>query len=97
MNNLETMQMLNTSIVNSKSEGIDNDYDSRLTALCESEEMKAISSVVEKLSNALSITRDEAANRIFGTIRELDKVWDDYLLMEGLLALKNKEGGYQCH
>ena len=86
--NAESIQLLNTAVIRSKEKIIDNSYEERLSKTCSSPAIGAICVAITHLSETESLSRDEAAICIVETIRELDHVWNDYVLMEGITKLK---------
>lgn len=87
--NKEAIQLLNTAIIKSKDKKIDPSYESRLSSICDSESIKALSLAATYLSEQKSISRDQAAIELIETIRELDDIWTDYIMMEGIEKFKN--------
>jgi len=83
-----TIQLLNTAIIMTKEKTIDPNYEERLAAVCNSPAMKILSETIVKLSDSQNITRDQAAMNLVKTIRELDLVWNDYLMIEGIEHVK---------
>ena len=51
--------------------------------------MKALSTAISELSDAQNISRDQAAVQLIETVKELEKIWDDYVMMEGISNLKS--------
>lgn len=88
MNNLESIQILNTAIVKSKEKSINKSYEDRLIKICESPALEAINTSISFLAEKQKISRDQAACQIIETIRDLDQVWNDYVMMEGIDQLK---------
>ena len=43
---------------------------------------------ISHLSETQKITRDQAAIQIIETVRDLEKIWEDYVIMEGINNLK---------
>lgn len=86
---MESIQILNTAIIKSKEKKIDHSYEERLAVLCKSPALKAINKAVTILSEDQKISRDQAALMVVESIRELDSIWNDYVIMEGIDRLKN--------
>lgn len=84
----EAIQLLNTAIIKSKEKIIDGSYEERLSQTCSSPAIEAICWAVSHLSEKENISKDHAAVKIIETVRELDGVWNDYVLMEGITKLK---------
>jgi hypothetical protein len=99
--NQESIQLINTAIIKGKERRIDTTYEDRLSKACESNAIKAISNAISQLAESEKISYDQAAIQIVETIKELDKVWTDYVLMEGInnikKMLKNNQGGPNHH
>lgn len=87
--NQELIQLLNTAIVKTKEKRIDSSYEDRLSDTCKTPAVKALSIAIESLSETQNISRDQAAMQIVETVRELDSIWSDYVMMEGLSKLKD--------
>jgi len=88
-NNQAMIQLLNTAIVKSKEKRIDISYEERLAKTCGSEAVESISVAIDHLAQKLNVSRDQATMQIVDVIRELDTIWNDYLVMEGLSNLKD--------
>lgn len=86
--NQELVQLLNTAIIKTKEKRIDSSYEERLAKTCESPAVQALSVAISHLSEKQKVSRDQAAIQIVETIRELDSIWNDYVVMEGLGKLK---------
>lgn len=86
---MESIQILNTAIIKSKVKNIDQAYEKKLQELCKSPALKALNKAISILSDEEKITRDRAAIMIIETIKDLDNVWNDYVVMEGIDRLKN--------
>ncbi len=85
----ESIQLLNTAIIKSKECKVDNSYEDRLAKICESSVITALDLASAHLSEVKGISKDQAAIQMIETIRELDSIWGDYVMMEGLNNLKN--------
>lgn len=86
--NKESIQLLNTAVIKSKESVINSSYEERLSQVCERPAIKAITLAVNQLAEDQKISNDLAAIQIIETIRELDSIWNDYMIMEGLNGLK---------
>lgn len=86
--NQELIQLLNTAIVKSKEKKIDSSYEKRLAEICKQPAVNAIASAISTLADSEKISRDHAAVQIVETLRELDSIWNHYVMMEGLGKLK---------
>lgn len=89
LQNQELIQLLNTAVVKTKEKKIDSSYEERLSEVCQRPAVDALSVAITKLSESQNISRDQAAVQLIETIRDLDSVWNDYVLMEGLSKLKD--------
>jgi hypothetical protein len=87
--NQESIQLLNTAIIKSKENRIDSSYEERLADTCRTPAISAISVAISHLAEKEKISTDQAAINIIETIRELDGIWNDYVMMEGISNLKN--------
>lgn len=88
MENLESVQLFNTAVIKSKEKDIDSKYEERLKKVCNTPVMEALNKAATHLSETQKISRDQAAIQIIETVRELDSVWQDYVMMEGIDKLK---------
>jgi hypothetical protein len=86
--NLESLQILNSALIKSKGHIVQGQFEDRLNHISKSPAMAAIHKAVSILAESEKITRDESATQIIETFRQLDKIWDEYLMMEGLDQLK---------
>jgi len=86
---LESIQILNTAIIKNKEKKIDKSYEDRLQQICQTPALEAINRSITYLAEAEKISRDQAASLIIETIRELDGIWNDYVMMEGIDRLKS--------
>ena len=86
--NQENVQLLNTAIIKSKERKIDNSYEERLARVCQTPAVKALSAAIAQLAESENISRDQAAISLVETVRELDNIWSDYVMMEGIGRLK---------
>ena len=84
----ESIQLLNTAIIKSKEKNINISYEERLAKTCSSPSVKAIELAITHLSETEKISRDQAAIQIIETVRELDSIWSDFLMMEGITKTK---------
>ncbi len=89
MNDLESIQILNTAIIKSKEKKIDIAYEENLKNICKTPAIEAINKAITYLSETQKISRDQAATSIVETFRQLDKIWNDYVIMEGIDRLKS--------
>ena len=88
MDNIEPIQLLNTAIIKSKEKKIDCEYDERLGQLCQTPAIEALHKAITHLSESQKISKDQAAVLLINTVRELDSIWSDYVMMEGIDRLK---------
>jgi hypothetical protein len=86
---MEPIQLLNTAIIKSKEKSIKTNYEDRLKKICNSPVMEAVNKSINYLSDSQKISRDQAAVILIETLRELDEIWEDYVLMEGIDRLKS--------
>ncbi len=87
--NKDSIQLINTAIIKSKESRLESSYEDRLSETCQKPAMKSLSVAISHLSESQKITRDQAAIQIIETVRDLEKIWDDYVIMEGINNLKN--------
>jgi len=84
----ESIQLINTAIIKSKEKKINVSYEDRLSKTCASPSLKALETAISHLSESQKISRDQAAIQIIETVRELDTIWSDFLMMEGITKTK---------
>ena len=84
----DAIQLLNTAVIKSKEKRIDATYEERLAKICNSPVMNALLVAIDHLSEEQKMSKDHASVQIIETIRELDSIWNDYVLMEGIGKLK---------
>ena len=92
--NQESVQLLNMAIIKTKERKIDNLYEERLSKICSTPAVSSLSLAIANLSETQKISRDQAAIQIVETIRELDRIWSDYVMMEGIGKLKEPSGAF---
>lgn len=95
--NQESIQLINTAIIKGKEKRIDTTYEERLNQTCSNTAIKAISQAISILADQEKISYDQAAIQIVETIKELDKIWTDYVLMEGINNIKRMLKESQSH
>ncbi len=86
--NQEFVQLINTAIIKTKEKKIDSSYEERLSETCQTPAIKALSLAITHLSEGQRISHDQAAMQIVEAVRELDSIWTDYVMMEGLGKLR---------
>ena len=94
---MESIQLLNTAIIKSKEQRIDNGYEDRLTKINNSPAIEAINKSISLLAESQEISRDQAALQVIEAMRELDSIWTDYVTMEGIDRLKSMLRGEDSH
>ena len=87
--NKDSIQLINTAIIKSKEGRLESSYEDRLSETCQKPAIKSLSVAISHLSESQKITRDQAAIQIIETVRDLEKIWEDYVIMEGINNLKN--------
>lgn len=85
----DAIQLLNTAVIKSKEKRINATYEERLAVICNSPVMNALLVAVDFLSEDQKISKDHASVQLIETLRELDSIWNDYVLMEGIGKLKD--------
>lgn len=86
--NRESVQLLNTAIIKCKEKKLDPGFEEKLAKICQSPAIKALEMAIANLSESQHISRDQAAMQIIETVRDLEAIWNDYVLMEGINNLK---------
>ena len=86
---MESIQLLNTAIVKSKEIGINESYEERLKKICDSPVLSHLNKTIHNMSEDLNVSKDQAAQMIIEAIKELDLIWSDYIMMEGIDRLKS--------
>lgn len=87
--NQDAIQLLNTAVIKSKEKRINASYEDRLEKICNSPVMEALLVAIDHLSEQEKMSKDQAAISIVETVRDLDSIWNDYVLMEGIGKLKD--------
>ena len=75
--------------VKSKENRLESSYEDRLSKVCQKPAVNALSVAISSLSEDQKISRDQAAIQLIETVRELEKIWEDYVIMEGINNLKS--------
>ncbi len=88
LENQEEIRLLNTAILKSKEKTIDISFEKRLYNSCKNPAISALGLAISHLSENQNISRDQAALLIVETVRDLDRSWNDYLMVEGLAKIK---------
>ena len=89
INTQEAVKLFNTAVIKSKEKKINTSYEERLSEVCQSPVMSALLFAAKHLAEEQKISTDYAAVQIIETVRELDTIWNDYVLMEGIGKLKS--------
>lgn len=89
IDNQECIQLINTAIIKRKEKALDTTYEERLSKVCQSKALKALSVAITELAREENISYDQAAIQIVETVNELDQVWTNYVLMEGINNIKS--------
>ena len=84
----DSIQLLNTAVIKSKEKVINSNYEQRLSEICNNSAIESINVTIAHLAESQKISKDHAAIQLVDTVRELDNIWNDYVLMEGLNSLK---------
>ena len=63
-------------------------YEERLRNICNTPVMDALDKAVTYLSDTEKMSRDQAAVEVIETICDLDSVWREYMVVEGIHKLK---------
>lgn len=87
--NQDAIQLLNTAVIKSKEKKINANYEERLEKICKSPVVNALLVAIDHLALNENISKDQAAISLVETLRELDSIWNDYVLMEGIGKLKH--------
>lgn len=85
----DAIQILNTAIVKSKEKRINASYEERLAKICNSPVMDALLIAIDHLAEQEKLSKDQSAISVVEAVRELDSIWNDYVLMEGIGKLKD--------
>ena len=85
----DSIQLINTAIIKSKENRLESSYEDRLSKVCQKPAVNALSVAISSLAEEEKISRDQAAIQIIETVRELEKIWEDYVIMEGISNLKS--------
>jgi hypothetical protein len=85
---MESIQLINTAIIKSKEKKINYSFEERLNKVCNSDVIEMMNKMIAQYAETKKISRDQAALQVVEAIRELDAIWSDYVLMEGIESLK---------
>lgn len=83
-----SIQILNTAIIKTKEKNLNSSFEERLSSMCKSKPVEALNAAISNLSETEKISRDHAAIQLIQTVKELDSIWSDYIMMEGIDRLK---------
>jgi hypothetical protein len=86
---MESIQLLNTAIIKSKEKKVTQSFEERLNQVCNSPVIEILNKTISQYAETQKISRDQAALQVVEAIRELDSIWTDYVVMEGIDRLKN--------
>lgn len=86
---MESIQLLNTAIIKSKEKKVNQSFEERLNQVCNSPVIEILNKTITQYAETQKISRDQAALQVVEAIRELDSIWSDYVVMEGIDRLKN--------
>jgi hypothetical protein len=86
---MRSIQLLNTAIIKSKERSIDDNYETRLAKINNSPAIEAINKSISLYAESQKISRDQAALDVISAVKELDAIWNDYVVMEGIDRLKD--------
>jgi hypothetical protein len=86
---MESIQLLNTAIIKSKEKKLNQSFEERLNQVCNSPVIEVLNKTISQYAENQKISRDQAALQVVEAIRELDSIWSDYVVMEGIDRLKN--------
>lgn len=84
----ETIQLINSAIIKSRELDLKTDLQARMTQIAESDEMEAFDAAISEFAKKQKVTKEQAALKFVTTLRELDSIWNQYLLIEGSDRLK---------
>jgi len=87
--NQNSIRLINTAIIKSKEKRLNLSYQSKLSEVCKSPAINALFVAISDLAKKENISKDQAAIQIVDTIRKLDTIWSDYVMMEGMDKLKD--------
>jgi ribosomal protein S20 len=87
---MESIQLLNTAIIKSKEKKLNQSFEERLNNVCNSSVIEFLNKSIAQYAEVQKISRDQAALQVVEAIRELDSIWSDYVVMEGIERLKEQ-------
>lgn len=92
----DAIQLLNTAVIKSKEKRINASYEERLHKVCNSPIINSLLVAIDHLADEQKISKDQAAISLVETVRELDSIWNDYVIIEGIGKLKDllKQSGH---
>jgi hypothetical protein len=80
-------RIFNTALVGTRTEGV-RDLSAELFSLVESPAFRAILSAVRQTARTEGISEREAAEEVIRTFRKVDRIWETYILQEGVDRLR---------
>lgn len=84
-------RIFNTALVATRVES-SRDFSAELYALVQSPAFRAILDSIRSLARDQKLGEREAAEAIVQTFRRVDRIWEDYILQEGVDRLKAQIG-----
>lgn len=81
------LKSFNTALLSSRREKTE-DLSVAICDLVKKPAFKALLGAMSSLSNELGISPKEAADQMISTFRQLDNLWERYLIQEGLEQLR---------
>ncbi len=85
----DLVRIFNTALVSSRVES-QKSFSEEVFALMDSPAFRSILHAIRQMSKAEGISEAHAAEKIITTFRKLDRLWDSYLLNEGVSKVRGK-------
>lgn len=84
----ELTRVFNSAMVATKSESL-RDFSAEMVSLIDSPAFRSILSSIRQLARSQGISEREAAENVIQTYRRLDRLWESYLIQEGVEKIRS--------
>jgi hypothetical protein len=85
----ELTRIFNTALVSTRADAL-RDFSAELFALVDSPAFHAILGAVRQLARAQGLGEREAAEAVIQAFRKVDRIWEAYILQEGVDRLRSQ-------
>ena len=88
----DAIRLLNTAIIKSKDKELTAPFEERLSRTCGLPAVRSLIVAIAHLSETERMSMDQAAMGIVEAIKELDGIWGDYVMTEGMGRVRSSLG-----